>query len=449
MPDLDLAITGGTLVSARGMAAMDLGIHQGRIALIAAPGFLPPARETIDARGLHVLPGAIDVHTHIREPGLSHKETWASATRAAAAGGVTTVFDMPNTIPPTAEAASLAQKHAIAAAQAHVDFGLYGAVLERNLDDLLPMAAAGAAAFKLQMGSDNPAMPPPPDGAILEAFRRIATTGLRCTVHAENQAILHWEERRLRAAGRTDAAAHLEMHPDVAAAEAVSRVGIFSEFTGCPIHIAHESSRHSLPHIRFARQRGVDMTAETCPHYLFLSIEDGPRLGANFLRVKPPLRDASHRAPLWDALLDGTIDILSTDHAPHLPEEKRRSSVWDCAPGFPGVETSMPLMLSQVAHGRLTLPDYVRMACEAPARAFGLAARKGRLSPGLDADIVLVDMTRSGVLRGAALHSIGNGTPFEGMPVQGLPVRTLLRGQTIALDGAVTCHGGIGRNVRN
>jgi len=143
MPDFDLSITGGTLVSALGMAAMDLAVHQGRIALIAAPGLLPPAREVIDARGLHVLPGALDVHTHIREPGLSHKETWASATRAAAVGGVTTVFDMPNTIPPTTETASLAQKHAIAAAQAFVDFGLYGAVLERNLDDLLPMAAAG------------------------------------------------------------------------------------------------------------------------------------------------------------------------------------------------------------------------------------------------------------------------------------------------------------------
>lgn len=448
MPEIDLVITGGLLVSARGIMPGDIGVHGGRITLLAAPGLLPAARETIDARGLHVLPGALDVHTHIREPGLSHKETWGSATRAAAVGGVTTVFDMPNTVPPTTDASTLTAKRAIASAQAVVDFGLYGAVLERNLDDLLPMAAAGAAAFKLQMGSDNPAMPCPPDGAILEAFRRIATTGLRCTVHAENPSILQWEEHRLRAAGRHDAAAHLAMHPDVAAAEAVSRVGVFSEFTGCPVHIAHESSRHSLPHIRFARQRGVNITAETCPHYLFLSTADGARLGANSLRVKPPLREPGHAAPLWAALMDGTLDILSTDHAPHLPAEKRRESIWDCAPGFPGVETSMPLMLAQVSAGRMTLPDYVRMACEAPARAFGLAPRKGHLVPGADADIVLVDMARRGTVRGAALHSLGNLTPFEGMPLHGLPVRTIVRGHTVALDGQVTAAGGWGVDVR-
>jgi dihydroorotase len=247
--------------------------------------------------------------------------------------------------------------------------------------------------------------------------------------------------------GRIDAAAHLEQHSDIAAVEAVSRTAIFAEWTGCKVHIAHESTRYSLPHIRFAKERGVDITVETCPHYLLLSTDDGKRLGDNFLRVKPPVREPSHQQPLWEALMDGTIDIISTDHAPHLLQEKRKEKIWDCAPGFPGVETSMRLMLTQVARGRMTLCDYVRMACVMPARAFGLYPRKGTVAVDADADIVLIDTQKHGIIRGADLNSIGNATPFEGFVTIGLPVRTIVRGRTVALDGKPTAAPGWGRNV--
>ena len=444
---VDLVISGGTLVAPDGVSAAAIAIECGKIVAIGDPETLPPARETIDASGLHVLPGAIDVHVHFREPGFAHKETWTSATRAAAVGGVTTVFDMPNTDPPTATAEAVARKLEIAARQAIVDFGVYGLIGEHTLAEIEPMVAAGAVSFKLYMGSENALVPCPSDGAIIEAFEILARLGLRCTVHAENTPLLKWRGERLIASGRTDAAAHLEQHTDVATVEAVSRTGIFAEWTGCKVHIAHESSRHSLPHIRFAKSRGVDMTVETCPHYLLLSTDDGARVGANFMRVKPPVREPGHTEPLWQALLDGTIDILSTDHAPHLVEEKRRISIWECAPGFPGVETSMRLMLTEVARGRLQLSDYVRMASAAPAKAFGLWPRKGALAIGSDADVVIVDTARRERIEPGGLHSIGNASPFAGMATIGAPVRTIVRGRTVALDGKPFGVPGWGRNV--
>jgi dihydroorotase len=443
----DLRIAGGTIVTHEAAFPGDVLIRNGRIEALLAAGAPGEARETLDATGLHVLPGAIDVHVHFREPGFAWKETWTTGTRAAAAGGVTTLFEMPNTDPATATPDLVAAKIAHAQPQAHVDFGVYGLLSEATLPLLREMRAAGAVAFKLYLGSDNPRTAPPNDGALLDAFETLADMGLRTTVHAENTPILTWREAKLKAAGRTDLAAHLDMHADIATVEAVCRTALFAEWTGAKVHIAHESCRHSIPWIAHAKARDVDLTAEVCPHNLLLSTDDAARLPGTFLRVKPPVREPSHAQPLWRALLDGTIDMISTDHAPHLPAEKRRDSIWDAAPGFPGVETSMPLMLAAVSAGRMTLSDYVRRAAYNPARAFGLLPRKGVLSPGADADIVLVDMAREGTVRADALHSLGNATPFEGFPLKGLPVRTLVRGRTVALDGRALDAAGWGRNV--
>ena len=444
---VDLVICGGYIVTPDGMREGAVAVERGKIVAVGSNAAMPPARQQLNVEGRHIIPGAIDVHVHFREPGFSHKETWATATAAAAIGGVTTVFDMPNTNPPTAHPEAVRQKIALASAQALVDFGVYGYVGEDNIDQLVPMARAGAVAFKLYLGSDNPLVPCPNDGAVLDALEVIATLGLRCTTHAENTQILNWRGARLKAAGRHDLAAHLEQHTDIAAVEAVSRIALFSEWTGCAVHIAHENCRHALPLIADAKRRGVNLTAETCPHYLFLSMDDAELAGGNAMRVKPPVREAGHALPLWEALKCGVIDMIATDHAPHTRAEKLRPSIWDVAPGFPGVETSMRLMLNEVSKGRLSLPEYVRMACEAPARTFGIYPRKGALEPGSDADIVVVDLTRRGTIRGGQLQSIARLTPFESWQTTGMPVMTMVRGTIVARDGQIIATPGIGQSV--
>src|SRR3954469_13384157 len=233
MKPVDLVIFGGQLVNPECVVPNSIAVDGGKIAAIGPADEMPPANESIDASGLYVLPGAIDVHVHFREPGFSHKETWTSATQAAAVGGVTTVFDMPNPNPPTSTPEAVAQKIEIAQRQAIVDFGVYGNIGEDNIGLLCAMVDAGAVSFKLYMGSENPLVPCPTDGAILDAFEVLAELGIRCTVHAESTPILTWRGERLMKSGRTDAAAHLEQHSDIATVEGVSRTGIFAEWTGC------------------------------------------------------------------------------------------------------------------------------------------------------------------------------------------------------------------------
>jgi dihydroorotase len=444
----DCVIANGTLATETGLFPGDIAVQNGRIVGITAPGFAPPSARVIDATGRMVLPGCIDVHVHFRMPGMGHKEDWETGSQAAAVGGVTTVFDMPNTIPATATPEDLAAKAALAEAGSIVDFGLYGLLGEQNLDQMEGLAAAGAIGFKLFLGNTTGDLPCPSDGAVLEGFEILAGLGLRCSIHAENSPILFWRQRALQAAGRTDALAHLAARTDVVAVEALNRSATLAEWTGARIHIVHESCARSLPHIRWWKGRGVDITVETLPQYLTLSAEEMAQPGGEVLRMNPPIREAAHQGPLWEAICEGTIDMIATDHAPHAAEEKRADTIWQIACGFPGVETSLPLMLTAVNDGRLTLPDLVRLMAGAPARAFGLAGRKGSLSIGADADIVVVDMAATATLGAAALHSKGKVSAYEGRKVTGLPVMTLLRGEVVARDGQPVTSPSLGRQLR-
>jgi dihydroorotase len=443
----DLVIKGGVIVTDTAQFAGAVAIKDGAILAIGRDEAMPAALETLDARGRYVLPGAIDAHVHFRDPGYTHKETWETGTASAAMGGVTTVFEMPNTNPPTGTPDALAIKLE-AARTAYVDFGVYGLLAENNLDQLEALMDGGVAAFKCFMGNTFGNLPAPPTGAMLEGFEIIARRGYRIALHAENASIMARRQGKLKAAGRHDPLAHLAARPAVVAVEAVSRAAILAEWTGARIHILHVSSADELRPLREAKARGVDITAETCPHYLLLDERAYAEKGS-LIRVNPPVREKRHQDALWQAVKDRTIDMIATDHAPHAAHEKYKDDIWATDCGFCGVETQMPLMLTEVAAGRLSLSDYVRMTATAPANAFGLYPRKGALLPGSDADIVVVDLDREHRLDSADLQSLGSSTPFDGAPVRGLPIHTLVRGRFVMRDRAlVTDARGHGRSVQ-
>ncbi len=443
----DLVITGATLVSDSAAYPASVAVKDGVILAVGAPDAMPQSRETLDARGLHLLPGAIDVHVHFREPGYTHKEDFGTGSAAAACGGVTTVFEMPNVVPPTASGAALAQKLALASEKAFVDFGLYGLLGEDNLADLEDLVTGGVIGFKCYMGNTFGNLPSPSTGAMLEGFEIVARTGKRIALHAETASINARRETRMRDAGRVDPLAHLAARPPVVAVEAVSRAAVLAEWTGARIHILHISSAAELRPLREAKARGVDITGETCPHYLLLDTRDYERVGS-VVRVNPPVREAENQAPLWAALADGLVDMIATDHAPHALEEKVRNDIWTADCGFPGVELQMPLMLSEVNAGRMTISDYVRWSAVNPAKAWGLYPRKGAIQVGADADIAVVDLNRAATLDDAKLASRSKITPWHGRAVKGLPIHTLVRGRFVMKDRALVERArGWGRSV--
>jgi dihydroorotase len=441
---VDLVVRGGKIVSPHGIVAAGLAVQDGVIVAVADNEALPDARETIDAAGRYVIPGVVDPHVHFRSPGFEYKEDWASGTAAAALGGVTTVLEMPNSDPPTSTLEGLQVKQAIAARDAYVDYGLYGMLGQGNLGDLPDLARHGVIGLKCFMGN-NP-IGHCDDGALLEGFEIAAELGLRVAVHAENATIIERRSARLRSAGRRDPLAHLESRPSVCAVDAVGRVIAFAEAAGCRVHITHESCQDTLPLIRSGKARGVAVTAETCPHYLVLTAEDMKARGP-VLRVNPPIREAGHAEGLWTGLVDGTIDMLATDHAPHAAAEKIADNIWECWSGFGGLETALPLMLTEVHRGRITLPQYVTWACLAPAKAWGLYPRKGVLRVGADADIVILDLEREDTIRGEHFRSKSKLTPFEGMRIRGRPLWTIVRGRVVVRDGALEGRPGWGRMV--
>ncbi|MDQ4213090.1 allantoinase AllB [Microbacterium capsulatum] len=450
-------VGGGRLVLPERVVDADLWVEDGRIVDVIPRGHRPELPR-VPADGLVVMAGMIDTHVHLRDPGHPHRETFASGTRAAARGGVTTVLEMPSGIPAVSDAESWQGKNEIVARKAVVDYGLYGGAGLSNLDRIGEQADAGAVAFKSFMNAPAPTADPgmssrclPDDAVFLEAMRRVAATGRVAVVHAENDAICTHLTHRLRAQGRDDLRAHAESRPVVAEEEAVSRAILLAHRAGVRLSIAHVSSAAAVDAIRRAKRNGHDVTAEVCPHHLLRSLDDAEELGP-YAKVNPPLRDDEDRAALWLGLRDGTLDFIGTDHAPYSEAEKDRGweSIWDAPPGIHGLEAVLSVLLTEAHDGRFTLPELTRIVSLNAARRFGLGGRKGELRAGADADFVLVDPDAPGVLDRRSMESVSRDAArfWDGRRTVGCVLTTFVRGTRVADRGVVVGNEGFGRLVR-
>jgi len=431
---VDLVVKNTKIVSSSTVFEAGLAIKNGRIVGLAKEPNLPKAEKTIDACGCLTLPGVIDVHVHFREPGLTHKEDFLSGSMAAVAGGVTTVADMPNTNPPTLDPESLKVKVEKARGKSYVNIGFIGGVVRGNLDKLFLLGEAGVLGFKMFMVETLGL--PLDDDCMVEAFRLVGETGKPLLVHAEDFQLIQDSTRKVREAGKKDFLAWVESRPSFAEAKAIDKVNLFSQKTGCKTHVCHVSSKAGVKTLKDAKKENSLLTCETCPHYLLLDVENVDK--SSFIcKITPPIRFRSDRETLWRGLLDGTIDMVASDHSPHTKKEKLCENVWEAASGFVGVETMVPLMLTQVNLGRLSLNHYVKVSSENPAKLLGFYPRKGLIQVGSDADLTIVDLKKEDKIRAERLHSKSRVTPFDGWMVKGIPVYTVVKGNVVMEKGEI------------
>lgn len=455
MAEANLVIVAERIVRPDRIGPGAVAILDGRILTVTDGPYPGPAREVLDAGRLVVLPGLIDPHVHMRDPGLTQAEDWTTGTRAAAAGGVTTVLDHPNTIPPASTVQGFSRKKDIAAAGAVVDFGLHAGAGEGNLDQLEALADAGATAFKTYLWPHTApnfiGCATADDGVLYDLFAASARTGLPHNVHAESFPLIRHFTRRFANDGRRAPSDHEAMRPVVTEVEAFARAMVLAGATGARLNLVHASSGSAVELV--ANLRAADLasvTVETCPHYLVLTHGRLSEVGP-YAKVMPPLRSEDERTRLYSQLLAGEIDTIGSDHAPHPYSEIELG--WDDitrAPGgSPGIELMLPVLLTQVHEGRFDLARLARLTAENVARLYGLYPRKGAIIAGADADLVLVDLDRRRVVGAEGLYTKDPRTcqMFFGMETIGAPVMTMVRGRVVMQDGVVVGQPGGGQFI--
>jgi dihydroorotase len=439
MTAFDLLITDAQIVTPDRLFVGWLGVQDGRFAAVREGR--PPSGaqfgQHLDASGLVALPGLVDCHAHLREPGLEHKEDFATGTAAAAAGGVTTLLVMPFCRPPVTTADGLARRRAIAQEKAVVDFGLQALVGPPNLAEVPALRRAGACSFEVFLADAPQGYSVTDDADLLRVFEAIALADGVVGVYCESEALKTELTRRLQAAGRDDAQAHAASRPPAGEAAGVARAALLAGHVGARLHLRQLSTRESVAILRDLKDAG-DISAEVNPHHLFLTSDELDRQGP-YARVVPPLRGQADVEALWQALRDGTIDLIATDHAPHARAEKDAGwqRIWDAPTGLPGLETWLSLMLDAAAAGRCTLSQIARWCAETPAQRFDLAGRKGSIKEDADADLVLADLQQQTTLSNERLYTRAGYTPFHGRALRGAVRAIYLRGQRIASDGVM------------
>ncbi len=450
----DHVILNGTLVTAAETYKANIYIKDGKIAAITSDQLDGEADEITDAAGKYVLPGFIDSHVHSRDGrnGALYKEDFFHSSMAGACGGVTTIIEQPNTNPTIHNVEMMDSLNEIIAPKAHVDFGNWGLCIGKlNNADLPKMAEHGAAAFKFfwgyaldlntkqliynyKEGMPN-VLPPLDDGEIFTIFREVAKTGKVLGIHGENFWLIKQLTAEVMASSERGYDAVLKARPAINELTVIETAIRFAQATGVRLHIVHVCVGEAVEVIRRAQREGINVTAETCPHYLFLSDEDYDTIGDQ-LKVYPPIRTKRDQELLWEGLRDGTISTVVTDHAPHTLEEKMKN-YWEAPAGIIGIETASMLMLTAVNEGKCTLNQVAAWMSENVAKIFNYYPRKGSLQVGTDADLAIIDLDQEYTFDQAALHSRTKLSPYHGKHMKGRVVQTILRGMTIAKDGDI------------
>ncbi|MGW4028373.1 allantoinase AllB [Streptomyces sp. NPDC004838] len=445
-PRADLAVVGGTVVTPDGPRAGTLLVDAGRVRAIVPPDTPVDAAETIDATGLHITPGVIDLHVHFDVPGISLETDFHTGTRSAAAGGVTFVVEHPFSDPPTTTAARYRAKVRRAEAGAVVDFGLWGALTAPSLAEMAGQHDLGAPGFKAFLPENDMGFPPATESDLLTGMATAARLGARVLVHAEDRDALASGEARLRADGRTDFAALLEARPPATEIDAVRDVLRLARRTGCAVHLVHLSTPEAIDLVAEARAAGLDATCEVTAHHLLLNADELPELGG-FAVCAPPLRDAHRVELLWDRVRSGRVQAVVSDHCPYGRAEKLAASddVFGCPFGIQSVQEYVPLVISEALRRGMSPAEIVPLLTSGPARIAGAAA-KGALRPGMDADFALLDLDASWTVSAEKQqHAAERWSPYDGRTSTVKVVRTVVRGRTVAVGGDVVAPKGTGR----
>jgi dihydroorotase len=428
----DLIVRGGEVVNHAGRGIADVGVRDGKIVRVGDLG-QASAGETIDATGLAVLPGVIDTQVHFREPGLEWKEDLETGSRSAVLGGVTAVFEMPNTQPTTTDAEALADKLVRAKGRMHCDHAFYIGGTHDNAVHLGELERLpGCCGVKVFMGASTGTLLVPDDPGVEAVLRHV---NRRATFHSEDEYRLI-ERRPLAREG--DWTSHEEVRDALSAIRSTERLVKIARQLGKRIHVLHVTTAEE---IAFLADHKDVATVEVTPQHLTLTAPEAYQRLKGLAQMNPPIRGAAHQAGLWRGVVEGVADVLGSDHAPHTLEEKARS--YPASPsGMPGVQTLVPVMLNHVAHGRMTLERFVDLTSAGAQRVFGIA-NKGRMTEGWDADLTLVDLKAKRVLRHADMATRSGWTPFDGLEVTGWPVATVIRGRAVMRDDEVVApHAG-------
>jgi dihydroorotase len=422
-----------------------LAVEAGKIIKIAKDTNLPDSSQEIDAKGHIILPGLIDAHVHLRDQELAYKEDFYTGTAAAANGGVTCVLDMPKNKPVTMDTPTLRERMSVAAKKIIVDVGFYSE-FPNDINEIRNIVREGAKAFKLYMSEKIGGLDPDDDEALVKAFSEARKMNVPVCVHAEDKQLLESALTKMMKKKDNDIEAYLKVHSPDAEFKAINRAIEIARKSKVKLHFCHVSTAKGIQSIKLTKQTGISITCEVTPQHLLLTSNDMKSLGAISL-TNPPLRSDSDVRSLWSSIEGDIIDILASDHAPHSLDEKLKSEIWEVAPGIAGLETLLPLMLTQVNKGILSLPKLVQMTSERPAKIFGIK-NKGELKEGYSADFVIVDLEKEWKIDASKFYSKAKFSPFDGWEVKGKPVKTFVDGHLVMDNGEITSSPGEGRIIR-